>query len=60
MEYQHGRRFIVWDTNMAAVTLCENTLYNRHLHDGVILLLRPESCSFFLSYLNFVIPVRFE
>ena len=26
-----------------------------HLHDGVILLLRPESFSFFLSYLNFVI-----
>ena len=31
-----------------------------HLHDGVILLLRPEPFSFFLSYLNFVIPVRFE
>ena len=31
-----------------------------HLHDGVILLLRPESFSFFLSYLNFVIPVRFK
>ena len=30
-----------------------------HLHNGVILLLRPESFSFFLSYLNFVIPVRF-
>ena len=30
------------------------------LHDGVILLLLPESFSFFLSYLNFVIPVRFE
>ena len=30
-----------------------------HLHDGVILPLRPESFSFFLSYLNFVIPVRF-
>ena len=24
--HQHGRRFIVWDTNMAAVTSCENTL----------------------------------
>ena len=23
--HQHGGRFIVWDTNMAAVTLCENT-----------------------------------
>ena len=31
-----------------------------HLHDGVILLQRPESFSFFLSYLNFVIPVRFK
>ena len=25
--HQHGRRFIVWNTNMAAVTSCENTLY---------------------------------
>ena len=25
--HQHGRRFIVWGTNMAAVTSCENTLY---------------------------------
>ena len=25
--HQHGRRFIVWDTNMAAVTSCENTLF---------------------------------
>ena len=32
----------------------------RHLHDGVILLLRPESFTFFLSYLNLVIPVRFK
>ena len=31
-----------------------------HLHDGVILLLRLESFSFFLSYLNFVIPVWFK
>ena len=31
----------------------------RHLHDGVILLLRPESFTFFLSYLNLVIPARF-
>ena len=30
------------------------------LHDGVILLLRPESCSFFLSHLNLAIPVRFK
>ena len=30
-----------------------------HLHDGVILLLRPESFSFSLSYLNFVMTVRF-
>ena len=28
--HEHGRRFIVliWDTNMAAVTSCENTLEN--------------------------------
>ena len=31
-----------------------------HLHNGVILLLRPESFSFFFSYLNFVIPARFK
>ena len=31
-----------------------------HLHDDVILLLRPESFSFFLSYFNLVIPVRFR
>ena len=31
-----------------------------HLHDGVILLLRPESFSFFLSYSNLVIPARFQ
>ena len=24
LEHQHGRRFIVWNTNMAAVTSCEN------------------------------------
>ena len=31
-----------------------------HLHDDVILLLRPESLSFFLLYLNLVIPARFK
>ena len=31
-----------------------------HLHDDVILLVRPESFSFLLSYFNFVIPVRFR
>ena len=31
-----------------------------HLHDGVILLLRPESFSFFRSSLNLVIPERFK
>ena len=31
----------------------------RHLHDGVILLLRPESFTFFLSYLLMAIPARF-
>ena len=30
-----------------------------HLHDGVILLLRPESFSFSLSYLNLVMTLRF-
>ena len=30
-----------------------------HLHDGVVLLLRPESFSFFLSYLNFVMTLKF-
>ena len=31
-----------------------------HLHDGVILLLGAESCTFFLSYSNLVIPARFK
>ena len=31
-----------------------------HLHDGAILLLRPQSFSFFLSHSNLVIPARFE
>ena len=31
-----------------------------HLHDGVILLLWPESFSFFFSYLNLVIQARFK
>ena len=31
-----------------------------HLHDGVILLLRPQRFSFFLSYLNLEIPGRFR
>ena len=30
------------------------------LHDGVILLLRPEYFSFFLSYLNLEIPARLK
>ena len=30
------------------------------LHDDVILLLRPESFSFFLVYFNLVIPARFR
>ena len=33
---------------------------NRHLHDGAILLLRPEFFSLFLSYLNLIAPVRFK
>ena len=32
----------------------------RHLQDRVILLLLPKSISFFLSYLNLVIPARFK
>ena len=31
-----------------------------HLHDGVILELRPESLTIFLSYVNLVIPTRFK
>ena len=31
-----------------------------HLHDGVILLPWPESFSFFLWYLNLIIPARFK
>ena len=27
LEHQYGRRFIVWDTNMATVTLCEKALF---------------------------------
>ena len=40
----------------------DNLFYLRigHLHDGVILLLWPESFLFFLSYSNFVIPARFK
>ena len=54
MEYQHGRRFI--GTPKWPPWRHVKTLYTiGHLHDGVILLLRPESFSFFLSYLNFVL-----
>ena len=35
-------------------------LIKGHLHDGVILLLRPESFSLFFSYLNLVILERFK
>ena len=31
-----------------------------HLHDGIILLLRPEFFWVFFSYLNLVVPVRFK
>ena len=31
-----------------------------HLHNGVILLLRPEFFSFFFSHLKLVAPVRFK
>ena len=35
-------------------------LIKGHLHDGVILLLRPESFSLFFSYLNLVILERLK
>ena len=34
------------------------TLTKHHLHDGIILLIRPQSFTFFLSHLNFPIPAR--
>ena len=42
------------------VASCPDLIRVGHLHDGVTLLLRPEYFLFFLSYLNFVIRVRFE
>ena len=38
----------------------ESTRAIGHLHDGIILLLRPESFSFFRSSLNLVMPERFK
>ena len=32
--HQHGHRFIVWETNMAAVTSCENSIY--HVNDNFL------------------------
>ena len=37
MGHQHGRRFIVWGTNMAAVTSCENTIYILKVSDFRVL-----------------------
>ena len=44
------------DGKTRRMNVSEVDFYNEvgYLHDGVILLLRPESFSFFLSYLNFV------
>ena len=33
LEHQHGRRFMFWNTNMAAVTSCQHALY--YNTDGV-------------------------
>ena len=41
--HQHGRRSIVWDTNMAAVTSCENTPF------AIKICLRHQSVTPFLS-----------
>ena len=43
--HQHGRRFIVWDTNMAAVTSCENNLFQCTL-PNVNTLKQPFFCLF--------------
>ena len=60
-ENQEERLFSTRQHSYFGVTHRENSEVEiGHLHDGVILLLRPESFSFFLSSLNFVIPVRFE
>ena len=54
-----NRCFILEDTSQTFMEqYVLSILAIGHLHDGVILLLRPESFSFFLSYLNLVIPVR--
>ena len=54
-----NRCFILEDTSQTFMEqYVLSILTIGHLHDGVILLLRPESFSFFLSNLNLVIPVR--
>ena len=54
-----NRCFILEDTSQTFMEqYVLSILAIGHLHDGVILLLRPESFSFFLSNLNLVIPAQ--
>ena len=56
-----NRCFILEDTSQTFMEQYVLSILARgHLHDGVILLLRPESFSFFLSNLNLVIPARLK
>ena len=53
--------FLVSGTNVTGDVPIISYWPKRHLHDRVILLLLlPKSFSFFLSYLNLVIPARFK
>ena len=53
-EFRHAREHEKEDIGTPARTLLffPNPLLIGHLHDGVILLIQPESFTFFLSYLN--------
>ena len=56
------KRYNTFDSKLIPIkTHLSNTEYTKlgHLHDAVLSLL-PESISFFLSYLNLVIPARFK
>ena len=61
-EFRRAREHEKEDIGTPARTLLffPNPLLIGHLHDGVTLLVRPESFTFFLSYLNFVIPARIK
>ena len=61
-EFRHAREHEKEDIGTPVRTLLffPNPLLIDHLHDGVILLIRPESFTFFLSYLNLVIPARIK